>query len=69
VPAARLVELCSGAGVSAEAVAEPGSAVERARAVARERSGMTLCTGSHYLLNYAGSNPAGEAEASEHGGR
>ena len=69
VPAARLVELCSETGISAEGVADPGSAVDRARAVARNRSGMTLCTGSHYLLNYAGSNPAGEADASEHGGR
>jgi dihydrofolate synthase/folylpolyglutamate synthase len=63
VPAARLVELCSEIGLSAERVTEPRSAVERARAVARERSGVTLCTGSHYLLSYAGTNPAGEARA------
>jgi dihydrofolate synthase / folylpolyglutamate synthase len=52
VPARELAELCSGAGVSADAVVEPGAAVDRARAVARERSGITLCTGSHYLLSY-----------------
>jgi dihydrofolate synthase / folylpolyglutamate synthase len=63
VPAARLVELCAEIGLSAERVAQPGAAVERARAVARERSGVTLCTGSHYLLSYAGTNPAGETRA------
>ena len=52
VAASRLRELFTAAGVSAEAVADPPSAVARARAVARERSGMALCTGSHYLLSY-----------------
>jgi folylpolyglutamate synthase/dihydropteroate synthase len=52
IPATMLAELCSAAAVSAEAVVEPRAAIERARAVARERSGLTLCTGSHYLLSY-----------------
>jgi dihydrofolate synthase / folylpolyglutamate synthase len=53
IPASRLAALCSDAGVSAETVAEPESALARARLVARELSGVTLCTGSHYLLSYS----------------
>jgi dihydrofolate synthase / folylpolyglutamate synthase len=52
IPASRLSELCVAAGVSAESIPDPASAVGRARAVARERSGIALCTGSHYLLRY-----------------
>jgi dihydrofolate synthase / folylpolyglutamate synthase len=51
--ASTLVELCSRAGLTAEAVSDPEAAIERARALARDRSGVTLCTGSHYLLGYS----------------
>jgi dihydrofolate synthase/folylpolyglutamate synthase len=53
LPAAELARLCGRAGTSAEAVPEPAEAVEHARAEARRRSGVALCTGSHYLLPYA----------------
>lgn len=53
MPAARLAELCASAGVEAEVVTDPRDAVERARDAARERSGVALCSGSHYLLSYA----------------
>jgi dihydrofolate synthase/folylpolyglutamate synthase len=52
VPASDLGEACGRLGLSHEVVADPARAVERARTVARERSGMALCTGSHYLLGY-----------------
>jgi dihydrofolate synthase/folylpolyglutamate synthase len=52
VPADDLGELFERVGVSCEVVPDPARAVERARAVGRERSGMALCTGSHYLLAY-----------------
>ena len=52
IPAARLAELCAEAGIDADSVSDPESAVERARDLARRRSGMALCTGSHYLLSY-----------------
>jgi dihydrofolate synthase/folylpolyglutamate synthase len=52
VPAADLGELFERVGVSCEVVLDPAQAVERARAVGRERSGVALCTGSHYLLGY-----------------
>jgi dihydrofolate synthase/folylpolyglutamate synthase len=50
IPAARLAELVERAGVAAEVVPDPTAAIERARELARERSGIALCTGSHYLL-------------------
>jgi len=50
VPAARLAELFAAAGVEAEAVADPTAATDRAIALASERSGIALSTGSHYLL-------------------
>jgi dihydrofolate synthase/folylpolyglutamate synthase len=53
VPAARLAELCAGAGIPAEAVPDPTAALARAREEARERGGVALCAGSHYLLSYA----------------
>lgn len=53
IPAARLAELCAHEGVGADAIVDPASAVEHARLVARQRSGVALCTGSHYLLSYA----------------
>ncbi len=47
-------ELAAAAGVAAtEAVLDPKAAVGRARALARERGGVALVTGSHYLLPYA----------------
>jgi dihydrofolate synthase/folylpolyglutamate synthase len=52
VPAEELARECADAGIDAETVPDPTSAVERARAIARERSGVTVCTGSHYLLGY-----------------
>jgi dihydrofolate synthase/folylpolyglutamate synthase len=52
VPAKELARKCADAGIEAETVPDPTSAVERAREIARERSGVTLCTGSHYLLGY-----------------
>jgi dihydrofolate synthase/folylpolyglutamate synthase len=52
--AARLAELARAAGVPrAEAIIEPEEAIRRAVAGARERGGVTLITGSHYLLSYA----------------
>jgi dihydrofolate synthase/folylpolyglutamate synthase len=53
LPAARLAEVCSRAGLPAEGVAEPERAIERADSEASRLGGMTLCTGSHYLLSYA----------------
>ncbi|MGH2961178.1 MAG: hypothetical protein ACRDL3_03150, partial [Solirubrobacterales bacterium] len=52
VPATTLAELCGGAGLSAEAVTDPRLAMDRTLAVARERAGVALFTGSHYLLGY-----------------
>jgi dihydrofolate synthase/folylpolyglutamate synthase len=50
-PAAELAELCRQAGAEVEAVADPLEAWERARALARERGGVALAAGSHYLLS------------------
>ncbi len=53
-PGGELAELCRTAGIEAVSVeADPAAAVREARRRARERSGVTLCTGSHYLLGYA----------------
>ena len=52
IPAATLAKLCGGTGLSAEAAADPRIALERALLAARERSGVALFTGSHYLLSY-----------------
>ncbi len=51
-PAAELVRLCEAASVPATAHAEPGSAVTLAIAMARERGGVALIAGSHYLLRW-----------------
>ena len=52
--ASRLQTLADAAGVATtEAIREPGAAIGRARALARERGGVALITGSHYLLSYA----------------
>jgi dihydrofolate synthase/folylpolyglutamate synthase len=50
-PALEVAALCERAGVEAEAVADPLAAWERARGVARERNGVALAAGSHYLLS------------------
>jgi dihydrofolate synthase/folylpolyglutamate synthase len=50
-PALELAALCEKAGVSAEAVPDPLQAWARARELAKERSGVALAAGSHYLLS------------------
>jgi dihydrofolate synthase/folylpolyglutamate synthase len=52
VPAAELVRLCEAASVPATAHTDPAGAVALAGAMARERGGVTLIAGSHYLLGY-----------------
>jgi dihydrofolate synthase / folylpolyglutamate synthase len=52
IAAEQLAKLCRDSGIDAEAVTDPVAAVERAREVARERAGIALFTGSHYLLAY-----------------
>jgi dihydrofolate synthase/folylpolyglutamate synthase len=49
-PALELAALCEKAGVGAEAVPDPLQAWARARDLARERGGVALAAGSHYLL-------------------
>jgi dihydrofolate synthase/folylpolyglutamate synthase len=51
--AARLAELAGAAGVATEVLPEPRAALERALAAARDRDGVALVCGSHYLLTYA----------------
>jgi dihydrofolate synthase/folylpolyglutamate synthase len=50
VGAGELAGLAAVAGVGAEAVADFGAAVARARSLARELDGVLLVTGSHYVL-------------------
>jgi dihydrofolate synthase/folylpolyglutamate synthase len=50
-PALEIAALCERAGVEAEAIADPLAAWERARGLARERNGVALAAGSHYLLS------------------
>jgi dihydrofolate synthase / folylpolyglutamate synthase len=50
-PALELAALCRKAGRDAEAVADPREAWDRTRALARERGGVALAAGSHYLLS------------------
>jgi dihydrofolate synthase/folylpolyglutamate synthase len=50
-PALELAALCERAGVSAEAAPDPHKAWERARELAKERRGVALAAGSHYLLS------------------
>jgi dihydrofolate synthase / folylpolyglutamate synthase len=50
-PALEMAALCERAGVTAEAVADPLQAWERARELAVERDGVALAAGSHYLLS------------------
>jgi dihydrofolate synthase / folylpolyglutamate synthase len=49
-PALEIAALCQKAGVEAEAIPDPLAAWERARELAREREGVALAAGSHYLL-------------------
>jgi dihydrofolate synthase/folylpolyglutamate synthase len=49
-PAADLAEICRSAGAEVEAIADPLAAWQRARSLARERGGVALAAGSHYLL-------------------
>ena len=52
--ASRLAELAEAAGLArTEVVGGPEAALRRAAAAASERGGVTLVTGSHYLLSYA----------------
>jgi dihydrofolate synthase/folylpolyglutamate synthase len=52
--ASRLGELAEEAGLPrTEVVEEPQAALRRAASLASERGGVTLVTGSHYLLSYA----------------
>ncbi len=50
-PALELAALCEKAGVGADAVSDPLRAWQRARELARERGGVALAAGSHYLLS------------------
>jgi dihydrofolate synthase / folylpolyglutamate synthase len=50
-PALELAALCEKAGVGAEAIPDPIQAWERARELAKERNGVALAAGSHYLLS------------------
>jgi len=49
-PALEIAALCEKAGVGAEAIADPLDAWRRARELAKERDGVALAAGSHYLL-------------------
>ena len=64
--AARLAELADAAGMArTEVVGRPEAALRRAVAAASERGGVTLVTGSHYLLGYAaGARLEQDSEAS-----
>jgi dihydrofolate synthase / folylpolyglutamate synthase len=48
--AGELADLCHEAGAGAEAIADPLKAWRRARDLARDRDGVALAAGSHYLL-------------------
>ena len=50
-PALEVAALCEKAGVEGEAVPDTAVAWERARDLARERNGVALAAGSHYLLS------------------
>ena len=54
LPAAELAAAARAVGLEAIVVPVPETAVERARSLAREREGVALVCGSHYLLPYAG---------------
>jgi dihydrofolate synthase/folylpolyglutamate synthase len=50
-PALEIAALCQKAGVEAEAIADPLQAWARAQDLARDRNGVALAAGSHYLLS------------------
>jgi dihydrofolate synthase/folylpolyglutamate synthase len=50
-PALEIAALCQKAGREAEAISNPQEAWDRACALARERDGVALAAGSHYLLS------------------
>lgn len=50
-PAEELARICRERGAQAEAVLDPLAAWSRTRRLARERGGVALATGSHYLLS------------------
>ena len=50
-PALEVAALCEKAGVEAEAIPDPLAAWQRARDLAKERGGVALAAGSHYLLS------------------
>ncbi|HEY6673078.1 MAG TPA: Mur ligase family protein [Solirubrobacterales bacterium] len=50
-PALEIAALCQKAGREAEAISNPQEAWDRARDLARERDGVALAAGSHYLLS------------------
>jgi dihydrofolate synthase/folylpolyglutamate synthase len=50
-PALELAALCEKAGVGAQAVPDPLQAWAKARELAKERRGVALAAGSHYLLS------------------
>ncbi len=52
VPASELARICDGLGVSATANLDPARAIGLALTLARERTGVALIAGSHYLLGY-----------------
>ncbi|HET7121912.1 MAG TPA: cyanophycin synthetase [Solirubrobacterales bacterium] len=49
-PATELASACEGVGLEAEAEPSFAAALRRARALAAEREGLTLVTGSHYAI-------------------
>jgi dihydrofolate synthase/folylpolyglutamate synthase len=50
-PALEIAALCERAGTEAEAIADPLEAWDRTSQLARERNGVALAAGSHYLLS------------------
>jgi dihydrofolate synthase / folylpolyglutamate synthase len=50
-PALEVAALCEKAGREAEAIADPLAAWERTKDLARDREGVALAAGSHYLLS------------------
>lgn len=53
ITAADLSAICAAVGVEAIAIADPVEAAAEALRLARERCGVALAAGSHYLLGYA----------------